>query len=457
MKTTERSADLVVIGGGIAGLAAAWTAGDHGCDTVLLEKSDRFGGSVLTHRSEGYRVEGGPHTLLVNEQGVEDFLRKTGLWDRAIDSQDQASKRFIVRRGKPVALPSGPLDFLTRPFLSPWAKGRLILEPLLHGKGPEGEEAIGPWVGRHFGREVQHGLADPFVSGIYAGDPDRISVQSAFPKLAAIADLHPSLFRAFLKHGREMKASGKHRYPRRMMSFPDGLGEMVEHLVESGKFDPLSGVQIDSIHSTSAGWTVNVRLGSNPDAIALTAKRLVVAVPPSALHRLPFAEGIRERLSLFSEVESPPVTTFSLAFKRKDVKHPLDGFGMLCPQRENREALGILFDSSLFPGRAPDDEVLLSVFLGGIRSPEKARLSTEELLQVAVKECRELLGATGAPTFWKSTFWPRAIPQYNLGYARKIEILSQIENTETGLTFAGNARDGVALGSCILSGVTRSQ
>jgi len=454
---TERSADFVVIGGGVTGLAAAWTAGARGKETVLLESSERFGGSVVTHREGDYRVEGGPHTLLVNDPDLENFLRETGLWERAIESGEEAAKRFVVRGGRPVALPSGPGEFLTSSFLSWPGKLRLLMEPFFHGSAGRGEEAMGPWVERHFGREVKEQLADPFISGIYAGDPERISLQAAFPQLASIAGLHPSLFRSFLRRGKQLRQSGESRYPRRMMSFPDGLGEMVSHLARKGSFDALAGVRLHSLTKESEGWRVRFRIGSESDVQTIRSPALLVAVPPTALPELPFADGIREELAPFSQVESPPVTTFSLAFKRKEVRHQLDGFGMLCPQRENRQVLGILFDSSLFPARAPEEEVLLSAFLGGVRDPEKARLSTSELLEIVCHECGELLGSEGKPSFWKATFWPRAIPQYNLGFSKIVSRLDALEQSCPGLGFAGNARDGVALGSCLLSGVRRAE
>ena len=453
--TLERKVDLVVIGGGITGLAAAWSASARGHDTVLLESSERFGGSVVTHHEGDYRVEGGPHNLLVNDADLEAFLREAGLWEKGIDSADEASRRFIVRRGAPVALPSGLGSFFSSPFLSVPGKIRLLMEPFCHGKAPAGEEAMGPWVARHFGREAGVGLADPFISGIYAGDPEKISLQAAFPQVAAIAELHPSLVRAMFRRRKQMRASGESRYARRMMSFPEGLGQMIGHLVRKAPFDPLAGVNIRSIKSESKGWRLRVRVGAEEDVRTIQTSKLLVAVPPTALAEMPFEDEIRKRLQPFEEVESPPVTTLSVAFKRKKVRHPLDGFGMLCPAREKREVLGILFDSSLFPGRAPEDEVLLSAFVGGVRAPERARRDTGDLLEIVTRECQELLGAEGEPVFWKSTFWPRAIPQYNLGYASIAENLNRLEDSFLNLAFAGNARDGVALGSCILSGVRR--
>jgi len=453
----ERKVDLAVVGGGITGLAAAWTAAAEGFSVVLLESSDRFGGSVITHRANGYTIEGGPHTLLVNDQEVEDFLQSCGLWDQAIESQPGAAKRFVVRDGRPAALPSSLPSFLTGSFLSVPGKLRLLMEPFLQGKGSPKEEAMGPWVKRHFGREVSEGLADPFISGIFAGDPEKISLQAAFPELAKIAGLHPSLIRSFLKKKKISKADGVVKYPRRMLSFPEGLAQMIGHLSRKGSFRSLAGSRLRSISKDKEGWFLQYRTGSEEAGRRLRANRILIAVPPHVLPELPFADGIKSKLAEFSKVESPPVTTFSIAYRREDVTHPLDGFGVLAPSRESREVLGILFDSSLFPGRAPAGEVLLSAFLGGVRNAERGRLDTETILRLVRKECRELLGAHGEPTYWKSTFWPRAIPQYNLGYHNIAANLNEIEAENHGLAFAGNARDGVSLGACILSGIRRAR
>ncbi|MFP4352591.1 MAG: protoporphyrinogen oxidase [Puniceicoccaceae bacterium] len=451
-------ADLAVIGGGAAGLAAAWTGARAGAKTVLLERSDRLGGSVLTHRDDGYIVEGGPHALLVQDERLERFLRECGIWESAVPSDPVAAKRFVVRKGRPVALPSSPGSFLFGSFLPPHAKLRLLLEPFRHGSPPaEGDEAIGPWVGRHFGAEVREALADPFVSGIFAGDPEKISLRAAFPKLAEVAGLHPSLLRAAIRRARESRRAGESRYGRKMISFPGGLRDLIDQLSRKGGFAVNPGAGVDSIEKEEGGWRIRFRSGGDGAKRTVRAGKLVVAVPPHALAGLPFDPAIAERLAVFADVAAPPVTTFAVAYRRDQVAHPLDGFGVLAPSRERRKVLGVLFDSSLFPGRTPEGQVLLSAFLGGARAPDQGRLDTETCLRLVREECAALLGAVGDPVYWKSTFWPRAIPQYNLGYRDIVAVFDRIETAAEGLAFAGNARDGVSLGNCLLSGVNRTE
>ncbi|MEM0967602.1 MAG: protoporphyrinogen oxidase [Verrucomicrobiota bacterium] len=449
--------DLVVIGGGITGLAAAFTAGSLGKSVTLLESGPRFGGSVVTYKEGGYVVEGGPHSFLVDQPEQEEFLKEAGLWDEAIESSPVSRKRFVVRKGKVTALPTSPGSFIMGSFLSISGKLRLMAEPLLHGSAPEGEEAIGPWSERHFGREVRRGLVDPFVSGIFAGDPEKISLSSAFPKLFEIAEEHPSLFRAFLKRQKGMREKGESRFPRRMISFADGLGQMTEHLVREGSFGAIKKMVLQKIEKAPHGWAVTFSLGSDTDPTTIHCRNLLVAVPPTALGELPFEADLHEDLRVFQEVECPPVSTLSIGYRREDISHPLDGFGVLAPKNEQRKILGILFDSSLFENRAPEGEVLVSAFLGGVRSPEAARESEESMLKSVTAECRDLLGARGEPTFWKATFWPRAIPQYNLGFRSITAVLDSLEDRTEGLAFAGNARDGVSLGACLLSGIRRAR
>ncbi len=454
-ETDADSVDVVVIGGGVTGLAAAWTAGEAGKKTVLLESGSRLGGSVLTHVDRGYTIEGGPHALLVQERELEDFLRGIGIWDQATEAAPSARKRFVVRNGRPAALPFSLKSFLTGSFLSPMGKLRLLAEPFLHGKAPVGEEALGPWVERHFGKEVREGLADPFVSGIFAGDPEKVSLQAAFPALADTVSLHPSVIRAFLKKAKQRKKEDGERYGRKMISFPGGLAGLVGHLSRKGPFETRVEVRLERLEREPEAWNLRYRSGSDPELRTLRAAKLLVCVPPSALPDLPFDSDISEKLTPFREVESPPVTTCAVAFAREDVSHPLDGFGILAPSRENRDVLGILFDSSLFPDRAPEGQVLLSAFLGGARYPDDARLDTETLLRKVEKECRDLLGAKGEAVYYKTTYWPRAIPQYNLGYLSRISVLEQLGEDHPGLGFAGNSLDGVSLGNCLLSGVRR--
>mgnify|MGYP006268728081 CR=1 FL=1 len=443
--------DLAVVGGGVSGLSAAHAALQAGRSAVVLERAAAPGGSVHTVRRDGFLAEGGPHTLLLSDPRVSDWLDELGLLTQAVDANPAAAKRFILRGGVPTPLPYSAGSFFFGGWLSTAGKLRLLAEPLRHGRPPAEEESIGHWFRRHFGEEAAATILDPFVSGIYAGDPDQLSLSAAFPRIEEAASRHPSALRSFLRTAKERKKSGERRQKRRLVSFPEGLGQIPATLAERLGPAVRTGQDLQSIARAGEDWILTVN-GED-----LRARRLLLALPPEALVRLPLPADLHGELQALTTIVSPPLTGVALGFRREQVAHPLDGFGVLCPFQERRKILGILFDTTLFPGRAPEDQVLLSIFLGGRRQEDPTVLEEEALRARVLGEAREILGIEGEPTLFHPVHWPRAIPQYDRGYHRYRELFDRLEQRHPGLTFAGNTRDGVALGNCVLSGKDRAE
>ena len=443
--------DLAVVGGGVSGLSAAHAARRAGRSAVVLERSAAPGGSVHTLRQDGFLAEGGPHTLLLSDPRVSDWLEELGLLAQAVDANPAAAKRFILRGGVPTPLPHSAGSFLFGGWMSAGGKLRLLAEPFRHGRPPAGEESIGHWFRRHFGEEAAATILDPFVSGIYAGDPDQLSLSAAFPRIEEAASRHPSAVRSFLRTAKERKKSGGRRPKRRLVSFPEGLGQLPATLAAELGPAVRTRQDLQSITRESEGWRLTVN-GED-----LRARRLLLALPPEALARLPLPADLHGELQALTTIVSPPLTGVAVGYRREQIRHPLDGFGVLCPFRERRKILGILFDTTLFPGRAPEGQVLLSVFLGGRRQEDPTVLDEDALRARVLGEARDILGIEGEPTLFHPVHWPHAIPQYDLGYHRYGELFDRLEARETGLTFAGNTRDGVALGNCVLSGKDRAE
>jgi oxygen-dependent protoporphyrinogen oxidase len=342
-----------------------------------------------------------------------------------------------------VALPSGPAGAVATPLFSLRGKMRILAEPFI-ARGNADDESLAGLVRRRLGGEILTYAIEPFVAGIYAGDPEKLSARHAFPKLWSLEREHGSFVRGALR----MRRAG----PRpKMMSFRDGMGALPARLAAMLGGDLRARARVESIAETAAGWSVAwSENGQNKRAEAAT---LVCAIPAFAVPQLPWSPALRGRLGFLERIEYPPVSIVALGFRRADIGHPLDGFGMLVPSAEKRQILGTIFSSSLFPGRAPEGQVLLTNFVGGARQPGLAALPDDELVRLVCEDLRALLGVKGEPVFRRIIRWPRAIPQYNRGYGEVLSALEKLEAAHPGLHFVGNYRGGIAAGQCIRNGL----
>lgn len=445
---SENSKTAAVVGGGISGLTAAWTLHRAGFRVTVFEKNARVGGNIQTFERDGWLVEKGPNTLQC-QPIVSRLLDELDLSGQRALANASARKRFIVRHGQLIPVPLSPARLLTSPLFSLRSRLRVMLE-LTHGpRVRTTDTSLTAFIASHFGQEiVDYGLS-PFVSGIFAGDPDKLSARHSFPTLWQLERSHGSLLRGLRAQAAERRARGEAGQPP-IVSFPRGL-ETLPRTIASRL--PAGAVRTDETVTTvipGRPW----KLISNRGGAAETGEfdAVVLALPADALAALAFGTLGERPLASLENLPHPPVSTLFLGFPRRAVAHPLDGFGALVPAKEQRKILGVLFSSTLFPRRAPADHVALTVFAGGSTQPEIGRLDTQPLIATVMPDLRALLGVTGDPVFTHHTFWPRAIAQYKVGHECFLEPLSQCEIAHDGLYIATNARDGISLPSCIKSG-----
>jgi len=439
-----------IIGGGITGLTAAYRLKQNEGSVTVYEASARVGGAVHSLRKDEYLVEFGPNTMLETSAAITSLINDLGIGARKMYASAEAKKRYIVRNGKPVAVPTSPPAFLSSPLFSAAAKFRLLREPFI-GKAPKGkEESVAEFVRRRLGHQFLDYAIDPFVAGVYAGEADKLSIRQAFPKLYALEEKYGSLIKGQIKGMRERKKSGTVSKDRaKMFSFDEGLQVLIDSLFHSLEADIKLNTSVIRLEHTSGGW--NVYYNDNGTEYIKTHSSLILTLPAYKLAEIQHnIDGAG--FSAFKEIYYPPVTSLALGFKKQDVSHPLDGFGMLIPKKENDHILGTLFSSTLFPGRAPKEHVLLTNYIGGARQPELAGLAEPELVDIVVKDLRKLLGIRGEPIFTYRTFFPRAIPQYNIGFGKYKDLMNTIETKAAGLYFAGNFRNGISLSDCITAG-----
>jgi len=348
-------------------------------------------------------------------------------------------------------MPSSPLGFLTTRLFSTSAKLAVAREPFVPRRRDGKEESIAEFVVRRLGREFLDHAIDALVAGIYAGDPEKLSVQQAFPKLDRLEKRYGSLIKGQILGARERKKLGevsKDNAPK--FSFDEGLQVLPDTLSKFlGDAIRLNSPVLKLVR-TADGWTLHFRGSAGEDRAEHSA--VIYAGTAFNLAKLRIEAPTPVDLAPFSEIRHPPVASVVLGFRREDVAHPLDGFGMLVPRAEGFKILGAIFSSSLFPNRAPVGHVTLTSYVGGERHPELAALPPEELCALACKDLSVLLGVKGQPTFKHCAFHPQAIPQYNVGYQRYRGLMSEIEDRAPGLFLAGHYRDGISLGDSIVSG-----
>jgi oxygen-dependent protoporphyrinogen oxidase len=431
---------VAIIGAGITGLTAAFELKQKGIECTVFEASDRVGGCIKTIREDGFLVECGPNSILDTHPSIGKLIARLGIEGNKLPGKPESNNRFIVRDGKPIALPTSPPSFFTSDAFSTKAKLRLLKEPFIKSKSNE-QESLADFVVRRLGQEFLDYAINPFVSGVYAGDPTKLSTRYAFPKLYELEQEYGSLIKGALKGAKKRKNRAETASKdARMFTFDDGMEVLTNQLAAKLGDAVRLNTPVESIQQMDEGiWMVNHQEFTD----------VIIAIPAYKQPELntPFD------LDLFSEIEYPAVTSLSLGFAKNDFSHRLNGFGMLIPEVEKRFSLGALFPSSIFPDRAPGGMVLLTIFIGGSRTPERAMMNEDEMISNVLDDLRELLGLDAEPDFKHSSVWPKAIPQYTIGYERFLDRMKDIEMNFKGIHFAGHYRDGISVSNSLVSGI----
>jgi oxygen-dependent protoporphyrinogen oxidase len=438
-------AAVAVVGAGIAGLTAAHRLKRRGYRVVVYEASERAGGVIRTERREGYVAELGPNSLAAGNAAVAELLTQLGLDSSRIEAQREAKKRYIVRKGKLVALPMSPSQLLTTRLLSNGAKLAIFGEPMVEPGDSPMEESVATFVRRRFNQEVLDYVANPFVGGIFAGDPEQLSARHALPRLHDLEHTHGSVMKAMGQMLRAGRGTGGLAGPT-LVSCRGGLQEITDALARELRPELRFKAPTTQIRLGPKGWTVSAAYQA-----AELYDAVIYAAPAHRVDEMDFDFEGADRVKTLASIDHPPVAVLALGFRREDVGHKLDGFGFLVPDVERRNVLGVIFSSTLFPGRAPEGHALLTAFVGGVRNPDLANADLSTLTARVLDDLRLLLGVRGEPTFRASHLWPKAIPQYTLSYGRFREIMDDAERRNPGFALAGSYREVVAVGDVVAS------
>ncbi len=448
-------AKIIIAGGGMSGMSAAWYIKKLRPDyeVMVLEASETAGGKACTHREEGFLCEKGVNGVLDNKPSTLGLAAELGL--SPLRSSDAARKRFIVRKKRLEPLPESPLSFLSSPLLSLPGTLRVIFEAAIPEGDPDIDESLADFARRRLGKEAFQYLIDPMSSGIYAGDPEKLSLRSCFPRIYELEHTYGSLIRAMIKLKRKAASEGK-KGPGAgpggvLTSFRNGMSEMTDCLAEKLGDALRTGNAVKKAARSDKGWVVEME-----DGDAIEGTHLVLACPAHAAMDI-MKESAPGLSACASEILYPPIAVVCLGFTKQDIRRPLDGFGFLAPGCERRQILGALWDSSIFENRAPDGYHLVRSLVGGARQPGLALMPDDRLIDTVVKECMQLMGLTKSPDFTRIFRWQEAIPQYNVGHMKIMGRLEKELSSLPGLYVRCNWTGGVSLNDCIANSMKTAE
>jgi oxygen-dependent protoporphyrinogen oxidase len=434
------------VGGGISGLVCAYALRKAGIEAHLVEASAQPGGMIRSESREGFLLELGPQSFSCTA-ALRSLCADLGIADQIVQAPT-APPRYVLIDGALKAVPLSPLAMLSSSFLSPRTKWRIASDAFGTTHAPEEDESVAAFVRRKFGAEPLQRLVGPFVSGIYAGDPERLSLRAAFPQLHEAEESAGSVIRGMMRAAKSRK--GPRERPT-LMSFRDGNGTLVRAL--AAKLGAalrvgaeMVGISIRREETRASRFEVRISAAGSEEIVLVD--RLVLATSADVAGTL-----LRDVNAAFEPVmagiEYAPVAVVSLGYRREDVAHSLEGFGFLGPRSSGLQVLGTVWNSSLFPGRSPAGHVLLTSFVGGATNPGAASLSSQELCDLVHREIVPLLQIRAAPVFSHVQVYRRALPQYNIGHTDRLRALERLRAELPGLFFVGNYLRGPAIGNCV--------
>jgi oxygen-dependent protoporphyrinogen oxidase len=446
------SVDVAIVGGGIAGLAAAYELSRRQVSFVVLERAPRAGGVIFSESVDGFTIDGGPDSLLIQKPEAIALCQELGLGDQLVSTQPPRIA-YIQRGGRLHALPAASvLGIPTRigPFvgttLFSWpGKLRMGAELFIPRKRDESDESIGAFITRRFGREAATYLAEPLLAGIHAGDVDRLSARALFPRLVDAERQHGSLLRAFsIRNPTHNPQSAIRNNEGAFKSLPGGLSDMVHALVKAlGATNVRTSTGVDRI-SGGGPFLVHTSTGESIEAGAV-----VLATPAYATSEL-MRDRDEELSRLAGGIGYASAATIALAFDRTRVRHPLTGSGFVVPRVEHTGILAASWLSSKWPNRAPRDRVLMRAFVGGARDPEALDRSDAELVQLSLAALRPLLGIDGDPLFTRVYRWHRGNAQHDVGHLDRVAAIDRaLTARHPGLFLTGSGFRGVGIPDCV--------
>jgi protoporphyrinogen oxidase len=444
---------VVIIGGGISGLSAAWYLQKAGIPATVVERRPRLGGVIQTEVVQGCVIEGGPDSFLSSKPAALELIRELDLSDQVIGSNDHLRVTYVWKKGRLIPLPDGLmmmvptriLPMISTPLLGWPTKIRMGLEFFRRPGHSIRDRSVAEFVADHYGQETVDYLAEPLLSGVYGGSPDELSVVSVLTRFAELEAQYGSLTRGVLKSQRKrgpQPAGGS-----LFRTLKGGLGDLIQALVHrlDKRVEFIQG-EAEAIERTGAA-SYRVRIGND----WMEASHVILACPAWAAGAiLESLDG--ELAALLNGIGYSSSMTVALGYERKALNRDLNGFGFLVPRKERRQILACTWVGTKFANRVPEDRVLLRCFLGGSQGETVLSQSDEKIVATVQDELREIMGLSAEPVFTRISRWPRAMAQYAVGHQARVEKIEVLLRELPGLYLAGNAYSGVGIPDCIRTG-----
>ncbi len=440
----------VVVGAGVAGLAAALELQQEVSDVLVLDPSDRPGGVMRTDHVNGYVIERGPNTFQVKAPMLAS-LKRDLLDGNLMKASPASRRRCVYHDGRLVPVPMSPGALIGTPLLSARAKARLLIEPFVR-RGDGSDESVAAFLGRRLGREVVQNLAGPFLTGVYAGDEERLGAEPVFGPLVAAERRAGSIVLGLIAGAFGGK---KPKGLRGVHSAQKGLGPFARSLAELLVEPPALGARVSGVRRDGPDWLISVSGGASGES-RLRSRRLIIATP--AREAAEILRGVSaDAAAELDEIEYAPIVSVAIGIRPEDATTPIEGFGFLVPKDAGIPLLGCLFMSQLFPGRAPEGHELLQCMIGGLRRPDLVDLPDDQLAEQLGSDLDRVLGLKGAPEVLTASRWPRAVPQPGPGHVARVARIRNGFADQPGLALAGSWCAGVSVPDSFASGVAAAR
>ena len=448
---------VAVLGAGISGLSTAYLLQQAAAEAeidlqiTVLEKKSRTGGKIHSIKDEGFLCEWGPNGFLDSKPWTLELCDKIGARDKLLRSSDNARKRFIYSDGILNQLPENGPMFLKSKLISWPGKLRLACEMVIPPKRDDEDETLADFGRRRLGREALNKLIAPMVSGIFAGDPETMSLKSCFPRIHQLEQEYGGLLKAMIKLAKEKKEQRKQGKEVAgaagpggvLTSFSGGIQELTDSVAAAFNGKVECDAAVTRIDRKQGGYDLKLENGKT-----FEAEIVIGAVPAHALSQM--VDSLDDEIpDLLRDIPYAPMNVICFGYERDKISHDLNGFGYLIPRREGCSTLGTLWDSSIFPHRAPEGKVLLRSMMGGATNPTAIDLSDRAVQQRTQADIKASMGITADPDFVRIFRHPRAIPQYTVGHSRRLAAINDRLQHYPGLFLTGNAFYGVGLNDCV--------
>ena len=432
--------EVVIIGGGISGLTAAYQLNNNSNEFILLESADKTGGVIETIHEKKYTFENGPNTFLLNDKRIYNIFKKLNL--KIQDASPNSKNRYVLKNKKCIKVPISYLSFLFSSLFSLKTKCKIMFEIINLKKSKKNDESVSEFIIRRLNKEVLDYSINPFVAGTYAGDPDLLSIKHAFPLLYNLEKNYGSLIMGLFK-----TKKSKYHIKRRSISFNDGLNKLIESLTCIAGSNIELNAKVTNIIKKENKFYIDYK--QNNELKTISTNNVICTVPTYSLKNIFLNEKINSTFDKLSKIYYPPIISVTLGYK--DIINQFDGFGLLIPKKEKMNILGVLYISSLFNKRAPEDETLITIFLGGSRQPNIIDLDHNQLLKIIYNDLKIIYGLEKKPIYVSKKIWKNSIPQYNIGYQKYLDLIKLFEKNNSGFYFTGNFKNGIALQSNMLN------